>query len=386
MSIKPVRERVHPHLQPDSLSYGTLFIYPSVKATAAFDSNIFADPDFAVDDRIFILSPEVRILKESGRFKHEFRLDAEHYEYERFQSQNRTSGGALFRSDWEVNGTTQAQILIDAAFGFESREDSLTSIDSVIPIGYRNLQAEASITKQFGDFGTVLGGGIRYLSYDNGETSTGTIIDQSFRDGTVITANFKPFYDLSPDYRIYMQLAANKRDYEGVGNLDRDSEGFNSAAGLEFKLTPLVSGNINAGYLYQEYNNPSITTASGASISMNISWLITPLITISGIASRSTADIASFSENGRLDTLVGLQLDYEVRRNMIINLDYLFKDEDFNGSLRSDNKEKLSGAVSYYINQSFLFKIGYDYFKRDSNLEEFAFDKHTILASVSARY
>ena len=383
---KRVQDRVHQHLEPSGIAYGNLFFYPSVTATAEYDSNVFASPSFEVDDRIFVLSPRLRILKDGSSSRHQLELGADRYEYEQLDSEDRTAANILLRSGWTVNSLTQFNTAFEAAWRFEPRDDSSTPNQSASPIGYRDLRAETVITKTFNRFGVGLGGSARTLAFDDAETNAGAFLDQSFRDGTIFTVSLRPFYDFSPGYRAFARLSVNRRDYDGVGSLNRDSEGYNATGGVEFTISPLLLGSIEGGYFEQDYANALIPTASGPSILADLSWLMTPLMTVSVFSSRSTAETASFEQNGRVDFVAGARLDYEFRRNLITTFQLTYKNEEFNGTSRKDDILQLQAKIDYAINQYFLFGLEYLYSDRDSNTDNFSFERNRFMVNVKAQY
>jgi hypothetical protein len=103
------------------------------------------------------------------------------------------------------------------------------------------------------------------LTYEDVKSIGGGTLDQTWRNGTILTATVKPFYEFSPGYRVYSRSQANTRDYEGEGDRNRDSEGYDVRAGVDFALTPLVFGSVEAGYLSQSYEGQLIGPVDGMS-------------------------------------------------------------------------------------------------------------------------
>jgi hypothetical protein len=386
MASKPVRERIHDELEPSGVFFGGMMFYPSVTAAAAFDSNIFASPDMPADDLALILSPKLSIRKNDDTSINELELSARHYEYERFDTENRTEADAFFKLGRERAGGFRFDTTFAASRRFEPRGDSLTATESTIPIAYRDLRAETTITKSFNRLGLALSGGVRNLVFDDGETSSGAAIDQSFRDGTIVTGSLMPFYDFSPGYRAYTRFQLNHRDYEGIDTLNRDSEGFDAGGGVDFLITPMLYGSIDAGYFEQQYDNPQIQPASGLSINAGLTWLMTPLMTVTLLSSRTVAELAAPGQNARIDFTTGIQLDYEIRRNLIATLAAQYKNEEFTGSSRSDDIFKIKTGLDYSMNSYLIFGFQYVYLERQSEIAAFDFDKHRFMINVTARY
>ncbi len=386
LSTLPVLERSHPHLQPSGLSYKNLFIYPSVKATHQFDSNVFASPDFDYSDRVFILSPSIRFVKSGARAKHELQLSADHIEYDRFHSENRTSASARLQSERQIDSTASLGTIFEAASRFEPRDDPSGAQGIAAPTSYRDLRAETVITKSFNDIGIALGGSVRALKYDDGLTVSSALLDQSFRDGFIFGASVKPFYSLSPDTRAFVRLDVNQRDFEGEGSKDRDSRGYDAAAGFDFRLSPLLFGSISIGYLEQIYKNSEIPAISGPSISANLTWLLSPLSTMTAFSSRTVAETAAFDRNGRVDLTVGMRFDYEIRRNLVASLAASRKTEYFTGTDREDEVFNIYSGINYSINKYFIISFDYNFLDRDSDFRKLAFERHIFSINFRANY
>jgi hypothetical protein len=382
----PVRQRPHPEADPTGLAYNGILFYPSVLAGIEFDSNIYASPRNAEEDVALVLAPELRIRSDSESAQHVLDLGASHYEYRQFDSESRTEAHARLKSARQLMTDVKLDTLLEAARRFEPRGSSLTLANSAKPIAYRDLRAETIVTKTFNRFGIAVGGGIRALAFENGETAAGGSIDQGFRDGTIISASVKPFYDFSPGYRAYTLLRANRRNYDGTGSLNRDSEGYDARAGLEFQLTSMLFGSVELGYLRQSYSDPLIPDADGLSARADLKWLMTPLMTVSLFGSRQVSELAAQDQDSRIDLTIGARVDYELRRDLIASLEAAYTREDFSGSTRQDDTFRIGTQIDYLMNSYLSFGLKYNYFERDSSNIDFSFDRHLVMLNVTAQY
>ena len=373
-------------MDPTGLAYEGIMFYPSVLAGMEFDSNIYASSQNAAEDMALVLAPELRISSDSEAVQHTFDLGANHRQYKSFDSENRTEAHARLASARRLATDIRLDTLFEAAREFEPRGSSITVPDAAKPIAYRDLRAETTVTKTFNRLGVAVGGGIRSLSFEDGETFSGAPLEQGFRDGTIITASVKPFYEISPGYRAYSLLKVNRRDYEGTGSLDRDSEGYDARAGLEFLLTSMLFGSVDLGYLMQNYSNPLIPNADGLSTKANLSWLMSPLMTVSLFGSRQVAELAAQDQEARIDMTVGARVDYELRRNLIATVEASYTNEEFSGSNRQDDILHIATQIDYMMNAYCSLGLKYNFFERNSNNVDFSFDRHLVMLNVTAQY
>jgi hypothetical protein len=381
----PVRQRSHSGYKAIGVRTDAFILFPSVTVGLQYDSNVFASIE-PVDDWALVTAPQLRVLAERGNGLYELDLGARHFAYQDLDNQDRTDAHARFRASRQIRSDVKWDAALEAARRHELKGDSFVVSSAAEPIPFRDLRAETAVTKTFNRFGVMIGGRIRDVAYEDVDAVGGGTLDQSFRDGTIITTTIKPFYEFSPGYRAYARIDLSRRDYAGDGSQDRDSEGYDARGGLEFRITPLILGSVELGYLSQDYSNPLIPTVDGMSAGARVMWLMTPLMTVSLFTERSVAEIAAPDQQGRLDFSAGAQLDYEILRNLILSLEGVYKNEEFTGTSRSDDIVKLSAKLDYLLTRSFNFGLKYNYIDRSSENPLYDFDKHVVTMNVTAQH
>jgi hypothetical protein len=382
----PVGQRPRPDFEPLGIRWGSLLIHPSVRTGVIYGSNIFATPQNPQHDLAVVASPGVVVRWETPTAGVKADIGADIYRYSRFSSQDRIDAHARVNTRREIARDLVFETAFAAARRHEVPGDASAPRDTKEPVPYHNLQGEAIITKTFNRFGIGVGAGVRNLTYEDVESIQGGTLDQTWRNGTILTATVKPFYELSPGYRVFSRLRANTCYFAGVCYRNRDSEGYDVRAGVDFALTPLIFGSVEAGYLSQSYDNPLIGPVDGISGGAKLTWLATPLMTVSLFADRAVAETAQQDVEARLDTKVGLKLDYELFRNLIISGGAEYTNQDFAGSIREDNVVKFSVGFDYLMNRSIEFGARYDYIDRSSTDPIYSYDSHVVMFNVTARH
>lgn len=383
---QPVLQRRHTDYEPIGILANGWLFYPRITAGVTYDSNVFASPVDAADDWALVLTPELRAVAARGDATYQFDVGAKHYAYRTFDSEDRTDAHARFRLTKQIAGDVKWDAAFEAARRHELRGDSFALTDAAEPIPYHDLRAETAVTKTFNRFGVTVGGRIRNLSYEDVDAFGGGTLEQGFRDGMIYTTTFKPFYEFSPGYKAYARIDLSRRDYAGEGTENRDSQGYDARGGLDFRLTPVLFGSAELGYLAQEYDNPLIPQAEGVAAAARIMWLMTPLMTVSFFAERSVSEMASPEQEARLDFLAGAQVDYEILRNLILSVEAAFKNEEFSGTERSDDIVKITAKLDYLINRRLNMGIHYNYLDRASTNEIYDFSRHVVTLNVTAQH
>lgn len=382
----PVLQRRQTDYEPIGLLANGWFFYPRITAGLIYDSNVFATPVDPADDWALVLAPELRAVATRETATYQFDVGAKHFAYQTFDSEDRTDAHARFRLTKQITGDLKWDAAFEAARRHELQGDSFVLADAAEPIPFNDLRAETAVTKTFNRFGVMVGGRIRNLSYEDVAATGGGTLEQDFRDGVIYTTTLKPFYEFSPGYRAFARIDLSRRDYAGEGDQNRDSQGYDARGGLDFRLTPVLFGSAELGYLTQDYDNPLIPPAEGLAAAARVMWLMTPLMTVSFFAERSVSEMASPEQEARLDFLAGAQIDYEILRNLILSVEGAYKNEEFSGTERSDDIVKISAKLDYLINRRLNMGIHYIYLDRSSTNEIYDFSRHVVTLNVTAQH
>lgn len=391
----PVRDRPLPEYNAIGYRLGDIFFYPRLLATARYDSNVYASESNARADWATILSPQLTVVYGRGTpgaqfspLRLSYRLDAgaDIYRYRELKGENRVDGGAKLTTNWQIAHDLELDGRFEAARKHVERGESGSPVTAAEPVPYNDLRGEATLTRTLGRFGVALNAGVRNLTYENVESFDGTLLDQSGRDGTIYSTYIKPFYEFSPGYRAFVRMAGNWRDYAATGPENRNSDGYDVRGGLDFVITPLVSGSVEVGYMSQTYENPLIAPVDGFSFKGELIWLATALITVKAAAERSIAETLTPGFGPRLDTAFKAQIDYELLRNVVVFGSASFKNEEFQDSPRIDDVIRMSAGVDYAMNRHLRIGARYDFISRDSSLPTYSFDKHVVMFNVTAQH
>jgi len=395
LSRIPVGERVHPGYEPIGYRIGGVFFYPRLMTGMKYDSNVYATPTDAKSDFLFVLSPQLTVKYGNGtpgaqsnpsRFSYQVDLDADIYRFRKFDSENRVDARGRVTTNWTIASDLQFDTTFEAARRHEERGSSSSPRNAATPVPYNDIRGEATLTKTWGRFGVALNAGVRDLTYENVDSFDGAVIDQTQRDGTIFSTYIKPFYEFSPGYRAFGRFRGNWREYAATGNANRNSDGYDLHGGLEFAVTSLISGSVEAGYMSQSYDNPLLQPIEGFSMKGELVWLATTLITVRANAERTVAETITPGFGPRVDTLFGGQIEYELLRNVIVKAGGSFKQEDFQDSPRNDDVTRWSAGVDYALNRHLRVGARYDFISRDSTVPIYTFDKHVVMFNVTAQH
>lgn len=386
LSRIPVHDRPRYGYEPIGYRVGPIFFYPQLLTGLRFDSNVFASSTNRQSDLAAVLAPKLTISSYSPRFSFKSEVGAVVYRFRRFHSEDRTDAYANFRVSSEVTHDLRLDAAAEVARRHENRSESTSPPNAATPVPYTDMRGQLSATKDFNRLSVMVGTTARNLTYENVQSFSGQLLDRSSNNGTILTAFVKPSYEITRDYRLYMLARYNTRDYDGTGTLEHDSNGYDLRGGLQFRLTPLIFGSVEAGYLEQVYNNPAIPTVTGPVIGGKVRWLVTPLTTVSFLADRHVSETTAAGQEARLDTAFGATVDHELLRNVILSAGAKHINQDFRGTPRRDDLLKFSSGVDYLANRFARLGVHYDFIDRRSNMPGYSFNEHVMRVNVTTQY
>ncbi|MBX3504018.1 MAG: outer membrane beta-barrel protein [Parvibaculum sp.] len=369
-----VRERARPGYDAVGVRAGAFTVFPEVSVTGAYNDNIYATDTNTESD--FITTLGARVSAASNWSRHALNLRAG------VAQQLYADNDDEDRLDWNVGGDGRIDITrdtnISAGLSYaELTEDRGAPNAAGIgfaaePTEYSLLQANVALDHRFNRVTSRLGA--TYSDFDYDDTPAiggGPAIDQDFRDREEFTQFLRLGYDVSPDTNVYVQGTINQRKYDQqppAVPLNRDSDGYAVVVGSEFRLTNLAQGGVYVGYHSQDYDDPTLPEIDGLAYGASVDWFVTPLTTVRFEAASSIEETINAGASGYTENSVGLRIDHELMRNVILGARASYANNDYEGITREDDVMRAGLSVDYLLNRNFSLQLGYDYTERDSNV------------------
>ena len=382
-----VRDRVRPGYDAAGVRAGGFTVFPEASVTGTYDDNIFAANVGEVDDFITTLAAGVSV--QSNWSRHALNLNAGLAQY--LYADNSDED----RLDWNVGGNGRVDITRDTNISgglsyaqlHEDRGAPNAPGLAAEPTEYALFQANAALAHRFNRVTTRVGVGYADYDYDDAPLIGGGVLDQDFRDREEFEQFLRLGYDVSPDTNLYIQGTLNQREYDQkppVVALNRDSDGWAVVGGADFRLSNLAQGDVYVGYQEQSYDDPTLSDISGLAFGAGVDWFVTPLTTIRIDAAAIVEETVAAGASGFLDQSVGLGIDHELMRNVIIGARASYANQDYEGIARSDDVIRAGLGVDYLLNRNFSVGLGYDYTDRDSNVLGLDYTRNEIGLTLRA--
>lgn len=364
-----VRTRTPEGYESVGIPAGGFRLYPRVGAAAEWNDNVFTDTTGGVDDMSYTLSAGARLV--SGWGRHYFALEGSVQD----------TAWVDIEEDVDPVWAVGAEGRLDILRGFTA-DGSVSYLDTfeargsnnpsslAEPVHYTEFRAGGRISREFNRLRLSGGGNFSEQDYDDGMLVTMVPVDQDFRDRNTVEISGRIDYAISPDTALFTSVSQRWHDYseETFGN--RDFWRRRALVGAAFDLTNVVRGEIGVGYSWAEYDvNTGAEDPDGFTMTGSVDWFLTRLTTVNFAAERDLGDSGDPAAPSRLLTDVGVRVDHELYRNIIVWARGGWAEEDYNGAPpyeRSDEVTSASLGCDWLVNRYAAVQARYTRTERDS--------------------
>ena len=386
-----VAERVRPDFAAPGVDLGAINLRPSLGIEVGTDSNIFYAPSNEESDLIYVTRPRVEAQTTWSRHQITAAVGLDDFRYQDSDSEHHTDVYADAEARIDVLRGTYLVIGGGQSRRAESRSEPDTPGAAAKPVRYEDRHAHIAGIHEFGRFRGTLRLEKQGLNYKDAPLIGGGVADQDIRDYTVTTLTGRLEYALSPDTALLAQVAGNKREYEikpPRALFNRDSEGSSYMIGVNTDLTNLIRGEVAVGYLQQNYDDPSLASPKGLALEGKVEYFATPLTTFTFAAHRRVEEtIAAASASSYVDSLYGVRVDHELRRNILLSGGISAGSRAFEGADRDDDLLNADLGARFLLNRRVELGAAWRFERQDSSgaLPAQDYDVNRFVVSATLR-
>jgi hypothetical protein len=400
-----VTDRARPEYEPLGIRAGTLMLLPSLTLGVESVDNLFPETVSATGVRSeesdfgYSARAALGVSSDWGRHYLEGAAGVQQTTFQDFDTEDRTDEFA--RASLRLDFLRDSYLRFGASYqnlgeGRGAPTSSSTAADAIEPLDYDLVNAFAQVSHTFNRL--RLGGEVAMTDWayeDRVALRSGAVGDFSVRDRTQMEYIGRAEYAVSPSTALLVEGSFNTRDYDknrdaitGLPVPTRDSEGYEVLVGANLDLSRLVRGEFGIGFLQQDYDNVAIGTLEGVGLDAEIEWFATPITTVTFTGARSIEDVFDGTVDAFAQTTVGVDVDHELLRNLIVSGGVAYFDRDFEVRVRSDQEWRGEVGARYLVNR--VAEIGGSY--QFSNLEsdrspggDVSYDINRFLATLTLR-
>lgn len=383
-----IQTRPRPLYDPLGIRTGGFLLLPSLDITETYDSNIFLTPSNAKNDFITTISPAVALRSQWSN--HALNLgagaDINHYA----DHGNEGVNDFFVKGDGRVDVSRNTRLFAAASYNglHEARGNPNSPAASVDPVDYRLLLANAGFAHRLNRVEVRVTGDLASYSYgDAVNATTGAAIVQNTRDRDEYRVTGRVSYEIQPEYQAFLRASFNNRNYDKLlGGFNRSSDGYEVVVGTDIDFTGVVFGEVFAGYRSQDYDDPRLSTVNGVTAGGKVFWNVTRLTTITGSLTRSVEETTIGGASGFFSTFGSLQVDHELRRNVLLDAHLKAGVNSYEGINRDDDEYELGIGARYLINRFARAGLSYTYSRRNSDAAGSDYTDHQVALTARIQY
>ncbi|VAW46528.1 hypothetical protein MNBD_GAMMA03-1251 [hydrothermal vent metagenome] len=366
--------------QQDGLQLGSVTVFPTLGLSYGYDDNVFytSDEQQRLSSNFTIFSPGIRLEAEGE--KTDFLAQ---YDY------NKTSFNSNSEYDFEMHH-------ILAALGYSASARSRVEVsaeyfDGSDRIGTANQQGnflelglDPDEWRSFGIAGKWHYGGIGAKGaidlelgaidrqYDNNRQYTAT------RDRETRYVGVTYSHKITPKTNYLIQAKHARIDYD-IATLDNTETRL--MFGAQWQATGKTSARALVGYLVKDFDGPIHDDFKGLALEAGMTWSPRSYSIFDLTLSRETDET-----NGNGSYVVRNSADlgwthfWKDRLSTTANIGV--SDENYKGDLRDDSLKYYGLSAKYQFTDWLMSGLGYKYYNRSSNINEFSYQGNTVLLTL----
>ncbi|WP_448206668.1 outer membrane beta-barrel protein [Azospirillum sp. sgz302134] len=391
-----VLERRRPEVEQLGVRAGAFRILPRLETGLTYESNVFATENNTKDDYIWVIQPRVDVRSDFNNHALNFSASGNIGQYFDFSSENYQDYRVQADGRYDITRDSSISALVFNRRDHEGRSDPdvqrTLATALAEPTNYYTSGGDLAFNQRFNRLRFRLSGLAHYTSYEDAKLIGGRKESQEDRDRWDYASTGRVGYEFLEGYEAFVQGTYSWTRYRlspDFGGIRRDSDGYEVVGGLSTDLTGLITGEVYAGYLSKNYDDPSLKDFNGLAVGGRLTWSVTQLTTVTSSLSRQVRE-TTFTQNGQQAssynrTVFAVGVDHELLRTLLLNARAQWRQDDFNGVDRTDNVYTLGAGASYQLNRYLFLTGGYTYEKRNSNLERFDYSDNLVYLRVGAQ-
>ncbi len=359
-----VLDRVRPDYDATGLRDGAFIILPKITTTLDLDDNIYAGSTTKTSDTVVLIQPEVTIRSDWSRNLVEAYARATFDEYASNGSENTSEYELRLAGRYDLGDASNVNGGAQFAHLMEPRYLTTTTQNVRHPVQFDLTDLHFGGVQVFNRLRLIEGVELQDYSYNNASTVLGAPVLEKDRNRTEWLESGRAEYAVSPDTSVFLLGELNQRSYKlkpPSSLYDRDSNGYVLSAGVRLDLSHLARGEVRVGYLNQSYSSSVFRTVDGLSLHGKVDFFLSPLTTTTVTADRSVGDAADPRASSFVTTNGGVEIDHELRRNVILLGRVFYARDEYKGIDRQDDRWGARIGGSYLLNRNIGVSVYYNY-------------------------
>jgi hypothetical protein len=375
----PVFERPRPDYDAKGIDLGGFRLYPGAAVTESYDDNIFADDSDTEADLITTVAAS--LVMESEWARHQLTVEGRvrHQKFLDNDDQNRTE--FLIRPSLRLDLPERSQANLSAEYSRRviGRDDPEDSGDRE-PTEYDRFETRAEIVARANRTFFGLDGQVRRDDY--------LASSDSDRDRTEFRVGVPLGYEVSAKTDVTLEPFFRWRDFDEVDSsgADRDARAAGATVGIDTELTSMVHLDFDIGFIANDFEDPRFDDSVDLIFGGEIVWYAAALTTAKARAARHDISTSQTGASSKTQTNVDLEVQHEVRHNVLLGAEISYINDDFRDIDRNDDRGIVGLSAQYLINNYASLVANYRYEQRWSDADNEDFSRNIVTLGLRTRF
>lgn len=376
-----VTARPRPDFDPLGIRAGGFLIYPNVALDTTYNSNVYATKNDEKDDVIFTARPSISIQSNFPRHSLNWTLATDVGRYVDQTDENFWDYGT--RVGGRLDITRNNRLTGSARFGrnHESRDDPEDpgADQSRRPVRFFDYGGTLGFQQEFNRFNFGINGAFDRRDYR--ETNPDNPEDD--RDRNLFGGDVRTGYFISPRINAFLLGGFRREQRDASNKSGRDNNVYGVGIGTAIDITGILFGEVAVGWEKQEFDESDRGSNDDFAYRADLTWDPTGLtsVRLDGSGGFVPSDVGSSNIQNR----IGLRVDHELLRNLLIGGGVTYTRDDFQDTNRTDNRFDVGPGITYLINRHFSVGANYTSTIRNSDDSDREFDRHLVTLRVNAQ-
>jgi len=383
-----VRSRQRPELDALGFHLGSFYLFPTLENTLSYNDNVFATDNDTESDFVHLVAPSLAVRSDWNN--HALMMEAGGRLGFYFDETDENYKDAYGRVGGRVDVSSSTALFSSAGLerSHEARSDPNQVAGASEPTVFYTYSGRAEGRHRFNRVTVSAAGDVRYLDYEDVDATGGGTIDNDDRDRVEIRPGVRVAYEFSPGYSAFVRGEGAFLRYDQTvdnGGFKRDSQGYDLVGGASLDLTGLLFGDFFAGVRQRYFDDSRFDTITGPVVGSKLTWIPTGLTTVILEIDNQIIESVSANSSGYTSSGLGLSVDHELLRNLILSAGAGFRYDDFEGFSRTDKFFSGTVGADYLLNRYLTLGARYRYQKRDSDLSGNDYSRNLISVSLTGK-
>lgn len=354
------RSRLHPDTV-DALS--SFLLKTRMDFVVEQDDNIFREPNNEVSDTVFKFRPRVDVNSDWSNHALNLSLDADFGRYASNESEDYNDFKASVGGKVDIDEGDVLNVAAEWSLDHEPR-DSRDDVDGPEPTKFRKTSVSATYNHDAGEIFSRTTLSWSYIDFDD----TGNVNNDD-RDRWTYDAKQRFGHDIDEGSQAFVEGTFSYRDYRlkfDDNGREQGSYVAEGLAGMTWDASGVTFAEVAAGYLFQDFKDPTLRNESSFSFRGRVLWNVTGLVTFGANFGREAKETSRAGASSELESTYGVTLDWEALYNLIVTAEGRLTQVETRGlneeedthfvALRTrwliDDHWRLTGAVEHEVRES----------------------------------